>query len=132
MTLFSSFLSTIHAISTTVYSTAVRAPLRRLYFEGPCAWGAGFWAGQNRVDICAQLTQFTSDFWVRHMSECTDLIEQRYRSFVVSVEITAYSVLLYKCISSYLTHATIIRPIISELRAIRKSRSRPVLTGAGA
>ena len=128
MTLLSSFLSTIQAISTTVYSTAVRAPLRRLYFEGPSAWGAGFWAGQQRADICAQLTQFNSDFWVRHTSECTDLIDQRFRSFVVSAEVTAYSLLLYKCISSYLMHAAVIRPIVQELRAIRRSRSRPLLT----
>jgi hypothetical protein len=113
-------VKTLLAVPRQLYHVLVRSHLERLYFHGPAFWGVGFWSGQARTDICSQLTSFSSDFWALHPSECHTIVAQHLRTFIVSVETAMYSLLLYRCISGYVTHFTLIRPILREIRSLRR------------
>ena len=91
--------------------------------QGPAFMGAGFWEGQSAHDICAHLTSFSSDFWLQHRSECARMVRQRTDTFLVSVETLLYSLLLYRCVTGYMTHLTFVRPILRELRQMRSDHA---------
>lgn len=91
-----------------------RAPLRQLYLAGP-AW-LGCWMGQAWEDICAQLSNVSSSFWVGQMDECRAMVEKRLMAFVVTVECGAYVLLAWHCLSGCITHVTVVRPLVRELR----------------
>lgn len=56
----------------------------------------GFWSGRQLVDICAQLTGQSAEFWLRNMNECQSLFAQKEESFVVLIEITVGVILAFK------------------------------------
>ena len=119
----------VRAAPARLYHLFVRSHLERLYFDGPSCMGVGFWAGQAPTDICAQLTSFASDFWTAHPAECDLIVRQHLRTFVVSVETALYSVVLYRCISGYVTHLAFVRPILHELRQLRAERAELRIEG---
>lgn len=100
-----------------VYDWLVWRPLRRLYLLGPTL--LGFWGGQAEEDICAQVSRVPSTFWTGHYDECRALVDKRLQPFVVSIEMALYVVLLYRLLSAMLTHWSVVRPIVRELRRIR-------------
>ena len=87
--------------------------------------GVGFWQGKSPTDMCAELTTFASDFWAAHPAECDQIVHQHLRTFLVSVETALYSTLLYRCVSGYMTHLTLVRPILRE--EVGPRGERPVL-----
>ena len=101
-----------------LYEWLVWMPLRRLYLLGPPV--LGFWGGQAEEDICAQVSRVPSHFWTGHYDECRALVDKRLQTFVVTMELGLYTVLLYRFLSAMLTHWSVVRPLVRELRKLRK------------
>ena len=95
--------------------------LRRLYLHGPAWWGVGFWGGQDRADICAQLSTVPAAFWDTHPEECHTLVEQHLRSFVIAIEFGFYGWAAYRALTACLLRWSVVHPIVKELRALRAS-----------
>ncbi len=114
-------LDALVSVPRKLYNVFVRNHLERLYFHGPAFMGVGFWSGKSSTDICSQLTTFTSDFWTQHPSECHTIVKQHLHTFIVTVETALYSLMLYRCVSGYVTHFTLIRPIVREIRSLRRA-----------
>ena len=110
-----------------IYDTFVLQPLRRLYLLGPHGWGVGFWGGQTAEDICAQMSAVPSTFWVAHMHQCEELIDQHLRRFVVAVESASYLWLVSRCLSACATHLLVVQPLMRELRALRAPPKKQAL-----
>ena len=78
-----------------IYQTVILQPLARLYVWGP-SWGQwGFWNGRPKHDICAQITQVPSDFWLQHPEECIAVIGNTFYSLIVLWETIGYLILLW-------------------------------------
>lgn len=71
----------------------VSAPLRALFERGP-SWMGG-WQGRDRADICADLTGSPATFWLVHDVECDEIVEKRFQSFLVVVQISVYGYLVF-------------------------------------
>ncbi len=81
-------------------------PLKILYFNGPSALGFGFWEGKSGEDICSQLTNVDSAFWVigeDHQSACRDILDRRFNGFALAIGVVIYFVMLVYMIKSCLS-----------------------------
>ena len=79
-----------------LYATVIIAPIRKLYFFGPSLSGVGFWRGLSPPEICSHLTSYSEAFWSENPTDCHILLENKFYSFLVSIEVLLYFVLIYK------------------------------------
>lgn len=80
-----------------VYNQLITAQLRDLYFNGPNFGGVGFWAGKEEAEICHELSPLSSvSFWRSHRDECVNQIENKFHTFVYTVNIAIYFFFLYR------------------------------------
>jgi hypothetical protein len=100
------------------------SPLRILYFRGPRIWGWGGWEGISFEDICAQLTLVPASVWKDQITNCTELLERKFSTFLVSVFGAAYFFTLYKVISYIYFRYFVLAPLITELKKCLISDSR--------
>lgn len=71
------------------------SPIYQIYIHGPSLQGFGFWEGKHNYDICAELTNVSSEFWYNHSNECLLLIEKKFNSFCITILCITYS---YVCV----------------------------------
>lgn len=62
---------------------AVVYPLEQFFLRG-------FWRGKALKDICAELTNNSSDFWNDHLVECEHLVYREFDSWLAYAEIALY------------------------------------------
>ena len=79
-----------------LYAAVIIAPIRKLYFFGPSLSGVGFWRGLSPPEICSHLTSYSEAFWSENPGDCHILLENKFYSFLVSIEVLLYFVLIYK------------------------------------
>lgn len=89
------FWNLTKSAALALYAATVLTPLRRLYFDGPRIYGYGFWKGAAAHDICASLTNHSSEFWLGHSAACQEIIAKDFNSIVVLVETIGYFAALY-------------------------------------
>lgn len=82
------------SFTKALYHYSVVSPLYSLYMNGPRNMIICFWQGRPASAICSELTGYDEIFWVEHASDCEQLITRNFRSFLVTVECTAYFTLV--------------------------------------
>jgi hypothetical protein len=91
-------------------------PLRQLYLEGPALQDWGFWEGKDFVDICAQLTGVSAKMWETNFGACSNLIERKFRAFVLGVYTVFYVIVLYKLAEVMYWRHIIWKPALQEFK----------------
>jgi hypothetical protein len=84
----------------------ISAPLRSLFHKGP-TWLGG-WQGRAEADMCAEMTGSPATFWMVHAAECEDIVEKKFQSFQIVVQIVVYGYLLVT-VASLIVRACIFR-----------------------
>jgi len=84
----------------------ISAPLRSLFYKGP-TWLGG-WQGRAEADMCAEMTGSPATFWMMHTAECGDIVDKKFQSFQIVVQITVYGYLLVT-VASLIVRACIFR-----------------------
>ncbi len=115
------------------FGMCVWRPLIYLYFRGPAYYGYGFWNGKNPIDICAQLTNLSSQHLHRHPLECADLLFHQLDAFLVATHFSLLLVMLYSGFSylyyRYMVYDPLWRSLQEYLRLAeafqRKERAMP-------
>ena len=79
-----------------VYDLVIVSPLRKLYFFGPGTSQFGLWGGMGNTEICQSLSPLSTFFWQSHPEECNILLETKFYSFRVTIELLIYFTLLYR------------------------------------
>jgi len=95
-------------------------PLKLLYFGGPRLWGWGGWEGISTEEICAQLTQVPAKVW-ENSTNCIELIERKFQTFLISIGSLAYFILVYKIINYVYLRYFILGPLLKEFKKIKES-----------
>lgn len=54
----------------------------------------GYWHGRTNAEICAVLTQYRTDFWMQHATECVIIVEAHFDSLYVYAQFIAYIILV--------------------------------------
>ena len=108
--------STLSHLITKLHDIVILSPIRRLYLHGPTC--LGMWGGQALPDICAYLSRADSSFWSLNIDACHDMVEKKLTSYSVALEAGLYSFILYRTISAWIQHYTLIRPLLREIRNI--------------
>ena len=75
-------------LAYTLYYTFVVWPLQQLYVRG-------WWRNMPPEDICAHLTNYKSDFWLQHSTECNELISNHFSSYLVWILFAFYVYVVY-------------------------------------
>lgn len=84
-------------IMRSAYHAVVVEPLRQLYRNGPRPL---FWGARSTADVCYEMTNFDAKFWDAHVGDCTDMIDERFASFLATVECVLYFICLYKLMTT--------------------------------
>lgn len=80
-----------------MYDSMIRCPIRRIYLHGPTVGGFGGWQGKTEAQICAQITGQSESMWGETNSKaCSDIIEQRFTSAVITFEQVCYFLCLFR------------------------------------
>ena len=102
----------------SIYDVIVIGPFRRLYFQGPEISGFGFWQGRPSNEICSMITGVSGDLWIKNMYECEDLLDRKFVSFVILVEIVLYVYVVYKIFQLLTIRFLFVHPIVQKLEAL--------------
>ena len=98
-TVTSTFLTLPVLVSSTIaeaaffwYDKLLIDPLRVVFLNGPRVYGLGFWQGRRESDICRELSHGVPDqiFWERNPQQCSDNIEDAFRSFSNTLQALVY------------------------------------------
>lgn len=73
-----------------IFDYFILYPLRKLYFFGPSFYGYGFWSGKDFPEICSELSLVKINSF-----QCNDLLEKKFQSFVILIQISIYFFILY-------------------------------------
>jgi hypothetical protein len=76
----------------TVYLTFIINPLKQLYLFGPEFMQ--LWGGKMPSEICQVVTSYSEEFWKSHGEECNEIVEKKFISFKVTIEIILYFIFL--------------------------------------
>jgi hypothetical protein len=99
-----------------VIDALIKTPLRLFYMFGPASFG--MWEGKEEEDICARVSGVESSFWKIHRYQCEHLIDTKFNSFFITIQIGMYFFLLYKlvsfCVWKHTMHQTM-KTLISTL-----------------
>jgi hypothetical protein len=79
-----------------IYNSVIIQPLQRLYLFGPEFMQFGFWSGKTPSEICQSVTTYSESFWLANADQCEDIIEKKFLSFRVTVEVIVYFAILYQ------------------------------------
>ena len=91
-----------------IYELSIENTFRQLYFKGPSSFG--FWSGQEIEDICYSITSTPASFWMLHYTQCVELCEQRFQSFMATVNFVLYFFVVYRVIQGCFFYMFVIRP----------------------
>lgn len=80
----------------SVYDLLIVQPLRKFYFYGPGTSQFGLWGGMGPSEMCQSLSPLSISFWQTHSDECNMLLETKFYSFRVTIELIIYFSLLYR------------------------------------
>jgi hypothetical protein len=98
-TVTSAFLALPVLLTTTLtdaaffwYDRLLIDPLRVVFLNGPRVYGVGFWQGRSESDICRELSNGMPDqiFWEHNREQCSDNIEDVFRSFANTLQALVY------------------------------------------
>ena len=132
--IITSFLETLHSIKTValegmqiVLRSVILNPLENLYFGGPTVLGVGFWEQLPKKDICSRLTGVSATFWQgpSAITECEELIDRKYQTFLTGCFTATYIWLLYRIISYTLYRIFVLKPLAVELKEELKLIMKP-------
>jgi|UniRef100_A0A6C0IXJ6 hypothetical protein len=93
-------LQLAYAKVTLIHHYLVVIPLQHFYIRG-------WWRNLPIPDICAQLTQYRSEFWSAHSEACADVIANHFDAILVYAHF-----FLYVCV--------VVSFVFEILRAIRR------------
>jgi hypothetical protein len=65
-------------------------PLMQLYLQGPAFGGYGFWQNTEPAVICERITNVQHNHWENNLNVCSDLIYQRFASFMLLLYVGMY------------------------------------------
>ena len=85
-----------------IYECIFVSPIRKLYYYGPSFMGVGFWEGMPNVEICAKITGYTEFFWQANQADCTEMINAKFYSFQISVEVLLYFLIVYRFLKNFI------------------------------
>ena len=80
---------------SSLYEFLIIRPLRYVYMNGPIYLNFGGWEGQSIYSICSQMSPQEESFWYNHESECIQIIDKKFYSYVSIIEITLYFYILH-------------------------------------
>lgn len=91
--------SSLAYYANTLYSYAIKYPLKKLYYYGPSA--LGMWQGKTQVSICSVLSSNPSGsiFWQSsafNREECENIINAHFQSYLVVADSLLYIFLLWR------------------------------------
>jgi len=81
-----------------VTRTFLYLPTKTVYLSGPSLGVIGGWDGLEPVNICATLTKTNERLWVANHSECQRMIDVRFESLFVVVNMIIYLFVLYQLV----------------------------------
>jgi hypothetical protein len=85
--------------------------------------GFGFWGGKNETDACAYLTNVPADVWSSQpllRAECSQLLQRRFQSFLISVSVVIYYWILSKALQFLFFRAALVNALRSELVSLSR------------
>jgi hypothetical protein len=71
-------------------------PIFAFYLHAPSFIGG--WSNQTVQDICSAKTGVQSEFWIKNIGPCQDLIESSYQSWLSPILIIIYLTLILKLV----------------------------------
>ena len=89
-------LEAVHKLLHSGYQTVFIVPIQKLYFYGPVFLGYGFWEGASNTEICAHVTKYSQSFWESNTYDCDEIVNAKFYSFRVMVELTIYFACLFQ------------------------------------
>lgn len=116
-----SVVTYLQSVALVVYDTLVVLPFRRLYFDGPECAGFGFWQGRPSHEICNMITGVGGDLWTSNAEECEDLLERKFKAFVVLFETLIYWYVAYQLIQVLFMRIVFVHPIVQKLEALSET-----------
>jgi hypothetical protein len=80
-----------------------QVPLFYLYLKGPDLningnASIGFWSGRDSHDICAEVTRVAAEHWRQNSDVCDELIQRRFMTYYVFLEMVVYIILTFSTI----------------------------------
>lgn len=69
-------------------------PLKNLYLHGPKF--LGFWEGKENSDICEKISGVNSNFWKYNRIECDNMIDKKFNSLIVVIQVSFYFYFIFK------------------------------------
>ena len=82
------------SILTHCYKVIIIDPLKYLYLQGPRMFNIGFWEGKPIHEICGEMSSESELFWLMHINECAQMIDDKFFSYVTMMEIGVYFYLM--------------------------------------
>ena len=77
----------------------IEYPLFLIYQNCPSIFGVGGWGGFSDEQICSRLTSQPERYWEINSSDCVLLVNSRFQSFFITVQVAAYFILLFSMIN---------------------------------
>lgn len=106
---------TMTTIIWWIYAKMVTEPLRIFYFVGPV------WGNLKPEQVCFELTGIDGSWWNKtddRMTECTQLLSTKFRSFEVTVMCVLYFASMMFVVLYMLCRCCFIQPIMHEIRKL--------------
>ena len=94
-------------------------PLYILYRKGPRMNGFGFWEGKSDAEMCSILTNTMNDIWLNNPSDCIEIINRNYGSFVISIYTLLLVFLFWKCITMFFYYVFVIKPLKKSISLLK-------------
>ena len=77
----------------------IEYPLFLIYQNCPSIVGVGGWGGFSHEQICSRLTAQPERYWELNIDDCIILVNSRFQSFFITVQVAIYFLLLYSTIN---------------------------------
>lgn len=92
------FTDRLWSLLSLVYARLIFEPCRTLYLHSPAVGQFGGWHGFSVLQICGRLSSQSELFWAQHPEECEEMVDSRFRSFMLTAQTLLYFFLLYNVI----------------------------------
>ena len=80
----------------------IEYPLFLIYQNCPSIFGVGGWGGFSHEQICSRLTAQPERYWELNIDDCIILVNTRFQSFFITVQVAIYFLLLYSTVNVFL------------------------------
>ena len=86
----------VQQLSAHAIEHGLHAPLKQMYRHAPAVGQFGGWQGQSPEQACARLSGQRESFWLEHADECEDLLDARFRSFLLTAQSVGWFFAVYR------------------------------------